>query len=176
MTRQDTVRMFAAIAVLFPRDATFAKANREMVELWHEMLTDLPAEIAMAAVKAHAAVSPFVPGISEIRAKAAEIMQPSINITAEEAWSYAIKAVRRYGQHHWKDAERSMPPEVAAFTARWFREICLCEKLDVIRGQFMKAWEMHICRTKEEAAMIPEVKRMVEALAAKITPQLGQGA
>lgn len=96
MKKSEVVKVFMAIAKLFPRDNTFINADKDMVEMWHEMLEDIPFDHAMSAVKASVATSPFPPSISEIRDYATRLTAPK-RISADEAWGIAAEVIRKYG-------------------------------------------------------------------------------
>ena len=67
MLRSETVKMFALIKSLFPRDEAFKNATPDMVNAWTDMLHDIPFDAACAAIKAAVSTSPFPPSIAEIR-------------------------------------------------------------------------------------------------------------
>lgn len=96
MTKSEVVKVFMAIAKLFPRDNAFKNADKDMVEMWHEMLEDIPFDNAIAAIKATVSTSPFPPSIAEIRDYATRLNGPR-RMTAEEAWGQACEVIKTYG-------------------------------------------------------------------------------
>lgn len=171
MTKNETVKLFAIIKALFPRDDAFKNATPDMVVAWAEMLADIPFDHAKAAVKAAVSTSPFPPAISEIRDYATRITGPR-RMTAEEAWGAACEAMHTYGLRMvLKDgctqpkkepparfgepvrvqpvyveyeAKRHLPPEVWAILERMgYADVYRSEAPDVVRGQFMRAWGLH---------------------------------
>lgn len=96
MKKQEVVKLFMAIAKLFPRDNAFIHADQQMVEMWAEMLEDITFEQGMSAVKASVATSPFPPSIAEIRDYATRLNGPR-RMTAEEAWGQACEVIKTYG-------------------------------------------------------------------------------
>lgn len=174
MNKQETVKLFARIAMLFPRDTTFRNADAVMVESWEELLSDIPADLAMAAVKAHAATSPFVPGISDIRSRALSIAVPDTRLSGEDLWASLIKAVRR-GRNRRTESMEAIPEYAREFADRWFIEVCDAEELGVIRGQFVRAWEAHNARKKDDAYMPPVVKNAAALIAGKTIRGLEAG-
>lgn len=175
MTIDETVKLFAVVAALFPRDSAFAGADRLMAQSWNAMLTDIPYQVAEAAVQAQAAVSPFPPSISEIREKATRLAKPELARTADEAWSYAISAVRTYGHLRWDEAKKSMPGDVAEAVERFgFMDICMSENVDVVRGQFMRAWDNNSKRRAEQECLPPSVKAIAERMKLGLLPEGGR--
>ena len=96
MLRSETVKMFALIKSLFPRDEAFKNATPDMVNAWTDMLHDIPFDAACAAIKAAVSTSPFPPSIAEIRDYATRLNGPR-RMTAEEAWGQACDVIKTYG-------------------------------------------------------------------------------
>lgn len=116
MNKQETAALFGLIAALFPRDEKFAKADREMVIAWAEMLADIPFDHAKAAVKAAVSTSPFPPSVSEIRDYATRLTGAR-RMTAEEAWGQACEVIRQYGTRTvLKEGAEEKPPEYGELT------------------------------------------------------------
>jgi len=84
MTLQETIKLFAAIAALYPRDNAFAEPSDETVAIWHSMLEDVPSEVAIEGLKMHASTSQWPPSIAEI--KQCGLRLTTNQITADEAW------------------------------------------------------------------------------------------
>ena len=165
MTPDETVKMFAMIAATFPRDQSFARADRIMLNSWHTMLQDLPFDVVEAAVQAQAATSPFPPSISEIRQRAAEITKPSLRMGADEAWELAIKAVRKFGYTQWIAAKKWLPSDVAQAVERFgYRDICMAENIDVVRGQFIRLWDVRLKRERERSVLPPALAALTAGL------------
>ena len=168
MTKKETVTLFLLISALYPRDEKFAKCDALMRDAWAERLADIPFDHAKAAVKAAVAKSPFPPSIAEIRDYATRLTNPK-RLTADEAWGIAAEVMRTYGtktvqvgpppvvtvvrfgdpvkaQPSGKEyeAKRHCPPDVWALLQRMgYPDMVNSENLDVVRGQFMRAWGLH---------------------------------
>ena len=105
MNAQEVMALLYMEKRLFPREKGLAVPPEELTaiaEAQAEMLKDIPFELGKAAVAAHAASSPYAPAISEIRAYARRMTEPE-QLTAEEAWALARKAMSRYGCAPYKD-------------------------------------------------------------------------
>lgn len=170
MTKKETAAMFALISALYPRDEKFAKADKEAILAWHEMLEDIPFDVAKAAIKASVSTSPFPPQICDIREYATR-MTGQRRMTADEAWGIAAEVIRTYGNKTVPvegfatktyefvkfgepvkvtpsgleyEAKRHCPKEVWEILGRMgYSDVCASENPDVIRGQFMRAWSNH---------------------------------
>lgn len=136
------------------------------IEVYYDMLKDLDYELVMAAVKKVIASDeyPVLPTVGKIR-KAAHDLCNMDKVSAPEAWGIVVKAIRKHGYVSEAEALASMPPEVAE-TVRFigWRDLCLSEKPDVVRAQFMRMYEAHEKR-KEELDMLPgDVRQLVGKL------------
>ena len=208
MTKNETVRLFALIHSLFPRDDAFANVTMENVEAWTEVLSDIPFDHAKAAIKASVATSPFPPSIAEIRDYATRLNGPR-RITAEEAWGLAQDAMRTYGLSTVKkegfeekpvaesayeyggrtyrtvtyqptgleyEAKRHVPPEVWDLMKHFgYRDMYLSENPDVVRGQFMRAWNSHDEEAKEARVIGGVVPELVAAITNQVIARLEEG-
>lgn len=188
MTKAETVKLFVIIKALFPRDDAFRNATPDMVSAWTEMLEDIPFEHAKAAVKATVATSPFPPSISEIRDYATRLTAPK-RMSADEAWGIALDVMRTYGTRTVcvskpevvavvrfgepvkvrpsgleYEAKFHCPPEVWEHLKRMgYKDICESENLDVVRGQFMRAWTSHDDEKKQQRVLgvVPEILKAI---------------
>lgn len=170
MTKKETAAMFALISALYPRDEKFAKADKEAILAWHEMLEDIPFDVAKAAIKASVATSPFPPQICDIREYATR-MTGKRRMTADEAWGIAAEVIRAYSSRTVPiegfasntyefvkfgepvkarpsgleyEAKRHCPKDVWEILERMgYADVCASENPDVVRGQFMRAWSNH---------------------------------
>ena len=167
MNLQETVSLLYLAKNLYPRDKSVDKSQNalmDMAKAWAELLHDIPFEVGKAALAAHAASSPYAPAISEIRAFAQRISAPP-PLSADEAWSLAIKAVRRYGcggknltrgKYPHELARESLPEEVWRVMERMgYQSMCRSENTDVLRGQFIAAWERQQKRQAERENILP---------------------
>lgn len=193
MTKTETVKMFALIKSLFPRDEAFKNATMEHVDAWTEVLADIPFDAACAAIKATVSTSPFPPSIAEIRDYATRLNSPR-RMTAEEAWGQACEVMRNYGtrvvlkegaverppeytdvtveRHVYRcvapqqnnrqyEAERHCDPEVWRLLKNLgYKSVVESENPDVVRGQFMRAWNGHNEEAKEYRVISPIVPEL----------------
>ena len=193
MLRSETVKMFALIKSLFPRDEAFKNATPDMVNAWTDMLQDIPFDAACAAIKAAVSTSPFPPSIAEIRDYATRLNGPR-RMTAEEAWGHACEVMRTYGtrvvlkegavekppeytdvtveRHVYRcvapqqnnrqyEAERHCDPEVWRLLKNLgYKSVVESENPDVVRGQFMRAWNGHNEEAKEYRVISPIVPEL----------------
>lgn len=131
MTRQDAAKLVAALKALYPRQ----ELSAETVSAYARMLEDLDYQAAEAAVKEHAAKSPFFPAVAEIRLVVVErqLGLPSPVV----AWEQVREVVD-------KEREFSALDEVtkrAVHLVGGLWEIRLCETPLALRSQFLKVFK-----------------------------------
>lgn len=160
MNKAEIVKLFALISALYPREAAFAKATREMVNAWAMMLEDVPFDTAQTGLQAHVATSPFPPSVAEIKGWAVKLSERYID--ASEAWGIARKTISKWGVHARQKARENTPPEVWTIMDRMgYEDMCMSEAPDVIRGQFTRLWDARIKRQQEADRLPPAVKDAV---------------
>lgn len=163
MTKKEIGKLLTIAAANFP-----GMSQRDLgptAMLWEKMLSDMDYELAEAALIKVLSTAKYFPTVGEIREAAAQLSQPAV-LTAAEAWGEVMTALRKYGLYNWDDAERWMTPSVAKMVKRfgWW-ELCHAENIDVIRGQFMRAWEQHAKGEKERAALPQPIRQMIDQAA-----------
>jgi hypothetical protein len=170
LKKTETVQLLAVINAAFPN----MQVTEAMVSLWYELLGDIDFGLAKAAVKKLLLQSPYPPTIADIRKQALEIATPSEDrIDAAEAWGEVIEAIRHYGYYRQKDALESMSPRTAKVVRYMgWQEICHSERPDVVRGQFLKMYEIIANREKQErllpATLRAEIKKLADSMSLKM--------
>ena len=168
MTAKEVMALLYLEKRLFPREKGLAVPPDELTEIARaqaEMLRDVPFELGKAAVAAHAASSPYAPAISEIRAYARKMTEPP-ELSADEAWELARKAMSRFGSGPYKNfttgkypreaARDSLPAEVwRVMEMIGYNYMCKSERPETIHTQFIDAWLRQQKRREEQANMMP---------------------
>ena len=158
MTKQEIGALLALATANFP--SMQEKDMRPTANLWSEMLSDIPFDIAKAALIKVLATARFWPTVAEIREAAAEIINPQLP-SPIEAWGEVVQAIKIYGLYRQEEGLNSLSPITKRVVQNiGWREICLCEQPDIIRGQFRMAYEQYAKREKEEAVLPAEVKQL----------------
>lgn len=158
MTRDEVKQLLGWALANYP---SMQERNlRPTAELWYRMLSDIPYEIAEKALMGVLAKAKYFPTVAEIREVATEIINPQLP-SAMDAWGEVVQAVRDYGYYRQEEGLNSLSPLTRRVVQNiGWREICLCEQPDIIRGQFRMAYEQYAKREKEEAILPAEVKRL----------------
>ncbi|MBN1459046.1 MAG: hypothetical protein JXA57_05885 [Armatimonadetes bacterium] len=160
MSPAEVAKILGALAVAYPSFQVGELRHR----LWSEMLVDLDYRLADTAVRRHIATSRFAPSIAEIREQALQAITPD-QLTAAEAWGELMEAVRRHYVTHPEEALTELSPATrrVAEMIGW-RQIYLCQELDVLRGQFLRMYEQVQGRITREAMLPPTLKEISRSL------------
>lgn len=170
MTRANISKLLSLLATAYPN--TRIDASQMTINLWQEMLADMPDALVVAATKRLIAVSPYPPAISDIRKQAVEAMAAANGVMdGQSAWGVAIKAIHQYGYYNESEALASMSPEVRRVVERFgWRELCTSDvgQASIIRAQFIKAYDAIINRRKEDAQIPAALHDTLRNLADKM--------
>lgn len=154
MAPSEVAKLLAVIAAAYPG----FEVDDIRLRVWTQMLSDLDYSVANIAVNRHIATSRFAPTIAEIREQAV-IASGLEELTAAEAWGELMHAVRLYGYYHELEGMASLSLETRRVVAQiTWREINMCENLDVLRGQFLRMYQAVHDRVKRET-QLPECWR-----------------
>jgi len=149
MNRMETAQVFGVLASAYPN----FKIDDRMVEVWHELLSDLDGNLVKSAVKVWAMTEKWPPTIADIRLTAAE-KSGSLPPSAEEAWAEVMGVIRIYGSNQ-RRPEWSHPAIEQAVNSIGYRQICVSEKPDVVRAHFTKAYEGYRVRNNRTVLASP---------------------
>lgn len=173
MTKKEVVKIFAIISAAYPKfESLNFMRNPELaettVELWYKMLGDLNYRVIEIAIQKLILESPFPPSISDIRKSAVEIITPANEqLDAATAWGEVEAAIRKFGSWGEQEALESMSPRTAKVVRylNW-QEICLSDKLGVIRGQFISMYGQVEQRENKDRLLPGKLRSEIISLAA----------
>ena len=165
MTRPETLAVMSILKAAYPgyyRDMKRQDAEA-VVNLWAEMLSDYPAGLVAAAVKAHIAGDRkgYPPHIGAIIAAIGDISRPSC-LTEGEAWALVAKALRNssYGS----EKEFAALPETLQRLVGHPSQLREWAMMDadtvqsVVQSNFMRSYRARVESEKRFAAMPPEIR------------------
>ena len=170
MTRDETIKILMVVQAAYPnykpQDKTVA------VNVWSEMLADIPYEQVSMAVKAYiqSDKNGFAPSIGEVREKVKNIFAEEDELNETAAWSLVLKAIRR--STYYSDEEfAKLPPVVqrAVASPRQLREWATLEDVDgktltVIQSNFQRTFRMEQQRERERNKLSPDVLKLMRPL------------
>ena len=165
MNRSETLAVMSILKAAYPgyyRDMKRQDAEA-VVNLWAEMLSDYPADLVAAAVKAHIAGDRkgYPPHIGAIIAAIGDISRPSC-LTEGEAWALVAKALRNssYGS----EKEFAALPETLQRLVGHPSQLREWAMMDadtvqsVVQSNFMRSYRARVESEKRFAAMPPEIR------------------
>lgn len=170
MTRDETIKILMVVQAAYPnykpRDKTVA------VNVWSEMLADIPYEQVSMAVKAYiqSDKNGFAPSIGEVREKVKNIFAEEDELNETAAWSLVLKAIRR--STYYSDEEfAKLPPVVqrAVASPRQLREWATLEDVDgktitVIQSNFQRTFRAEQQKERERNKLSPDVLKLMRPL------------
>ncbi len=164
MTKKETSKLLSILAVAYDKFQVDSQGVK--LKVWHELLRDIPYQVAQLAAKKLILKSPFPPVIADIRREVASIATSHKDrLTATDAWEEVINAIRYYGYYREQEALDSMSPLVARTTkAMGWREICLESNIGVIRGQFIKMYGQLLKRKQEDDLLPIELRENIRLI------------
>lgn len=142
MNKVETVTLLQTIMVMYPSSSV--KADEMTVNVWHHMLSDLPADVVNMAVERMGATLKFPPSIADIREQVATAKREAEGApSAGEAWAKVRAAASRYGYIRPDDARKALGEPIWAVVKQvgGWREVCCCERPEVLSAQFERRYE-----------------------------------
>ena len=167
MTVNETLTLIEILAATYPNQRNFSDPQQAVktAKVWASLMPDIPAKVAIAAVQKHCMLNKFPPTPAEIRAAAVSVTNPKCIPDAAEAWGEVVRAVRNFGYYREEEALASLPPLVAKVTRSiGWKDICLSEEPDVLRGQFRMAYNQYQEREKEQLFLPESFKEKIVQL------------
>ena len=167
MTREETIKILMVIQAAYPnykpQDKTVA------VNVWAEMLGDIPYEQVSAALKAYIQTDKngFAPGIGDIREKVQMLFSEDVEINETEAWSLVLKAIRR--STYYSEEEFLKLPDIiqrSVGSPRQLREWATLEDVDgktltVLQSNFQRTFRAEQQKEREKQKLSPDVSRLI---------------
>lgn len=173
MNKAETVQIITLLAgnydSIAKKDAT---QKQLMINTWQECLGDLDYKIVLQAVKKTIIESPYPPTIHDIRKNAIELVNPSTQRTAIEAWNEAYGMISS-GLYMTEEQFNEHSPEVKKFFGN-VRQVKELAKTDantvntVTKGQFLKQYEIIAERKKQQKLLPEQMQNMIGQLAEKM--------
>lgn len=153
MTEAEFAKLALAIREMYPQSGVLQ--TKTAMELWYQMLADLPYDAASATLSSWITTSKWPPTVADIREGVAKRTMPELPEWSE-AWGSVINAIHRWGMHREAEALESMP-EIARETVKrmGWQNICLSEKVEIERATFRDIYAA-IAKRKAQDAQLPD--------------------
>lgn len=157
MTHEEFFKVAAAIRTYYPKEPILP--NQQAMELWYELLKDIPYEVASAVVGEWAANNKWSPAISDIRDMALKANIPEIPEWSD-AWETVIEAIGRWGMYRQAEALATMDETTRETVNRMgWQYICWSENINIERATFRDIYTSIKAR-KDQQAKLPESLRL----------------
>ena len=141
MTRDD-VKLVVTILVKAYTERLMPKIDKEMIDVWHQLLEDLDKNEVIAAVIALISESKdYPPTIGQIRGKLVEAK--TMAISADEAFSLIRKSIHDFGFYQQDEARKWLGEDLWKVVERYgYDYFCLMEydRIPTVFAQFRRAW------------------------------------
>lgn len=171
-TKGDVTRLMGVMVIAWPK---FELAE-ETIQVYYELLKDIPAEILDAGAKHCMASETFFPSISEWRRAAIDVMANRNKIpTAAEAWEEIMIEMNRCG-NYWQYLNSpfvrlpkwSHPLIEKIVSVMGYRQMYESENRMADRAHFLRIYADLMDRAMSDAMMLPDVRRAAEEYQAKL--------
>lgn len=180
MNRAETTQIITLLAGNYSSISEKTKEQKQMMlNTWQECLGDLDYKLVLQAVKKTIIESPYPPTIHDIRKNAVEMINPSTQKTAIEAWNEAYSMICS-GLYMTQEQFDMASPEIKKFfgNVRQVKELAQTD-LDTVntvtKGQFLKQYEVIADRQKEQKLLPQQMQDFIGQLADKMSvKQLGE--
>ena len=149
----------------------------ERMLLWVEMLEDLDLLMLASVVRDWILTKREVPTIADIRKAVADKQLGNaaggrLFLDHDEAWKFVSQCFGTVGRN--QDFPDTHPLVKAAVDATGWVEMCNSENVDVLRGQFRKAYESVLARSLSESAASEGAAAAPSAVADLVGQQVPQ--
>lgn len=170
VTRDEAIKILMVIQAAYPnykpQDKTVA------VNVWTEMMSDIPYEQVSAAVKAYIQTdtSGFAPSVGDVREKARDIFMKEDDLNEISAWSMVWKAICNSG-YHAEEEFAKLPPVIqrTVHSPAQLREWALLENIDgktitVLQSDFQRTFRVEQRRERERRKLSPDVLQLMQPI------------
>lgn len=148
MTKKEFALLASAIKTFYPREQLLP--NTQAMELWFQMLGDIPYNVAEAALQKWVATNKFSPTIADIREIASRIQHGDLPEWGD-AWENVREAVQRYGWYRQEEAMASLDELTRECVKRiGFERLCHSEEPEMERVNFRMVFETLAKRRKTQ--------------------------
>lgn len=148
MTKKEFALLASAIKTFYPREQLLP--NTQAMELWFNMLGDIPYKVAEAALQKWVATNKFSPTIADIREIASSIQHGDVPDWGD-AWQNVREAVQRYGWYRQEEAMASLDDLTRECVKRiGFERLCHSEEPALERANFRMVYETMAQRRKTQ--------------------------
>jgi len=173
MKKTEVLKLVTVTKTLWPNWKASESADELalVVDTWHAIIDDVPADLALAAIHALSASGrEFAPPVGVVRQKALALVDDTPDV--DLAWG----EVRRSAQYRGYAAgppDWSHPAIAAAVDAIGWRDLCLSSNSEATRAHFFKVYGTAALRSNAERDLPPAARAVAELHVGRRMPELG---
>lgn len=174
MTKGEAFKLVAILSAAFPTPAW----PQQTLEVYRDMIADLDAGAASAAVRAWVLANRERPSVADIRdATRKQLDAAGITpheVDPDEAWGFVVRCMSSIGSYRPFPADKY--PEVAAIVQRMgWETLCRSDNPEADRAHFLRLFELERKRVREARVTSPGLHRPddAERSAAQGRPTIG---
>lgn len=144
--------------------------NKEGMNMWLLALGDAPDDVVSLAFQEHLLNKKYPPTIADIRELIVKYTSDVVDDWTE-GFDLTRRAIQRFGSYQeqealdWIKSKNSIASEVTRRLG--YKDLCLAENMDVIRGQYRMAYERYVVNEKNLAMLPSSVKDRQAAIESK---------
>lgn len=172
MNREQIIAILKVLKTAYPKFYVDMTKDEMLntIDLWTEMFAHENPALVTAAVKNLINVFKWPPTIADVKDEMYKLTESETE-TPIEIWNKIKKAIGRSGYYSYEEFQKL--PEIAQkFVGspnqlkEWALDIDYIDS--VVKGQFLKQYEVLIKREKDNKLMLPEVKDIVKQLSSNM--------
>ena len=164
-TKETVTQVMVILASAYPRFQVPKNTGR----IYAELLADIPDNLLILAAKTHAANSTFFPSVAELRKAAFGIQAKAQGIpSTAEAWDEVCRQIRYVGSWGTPRFSSHLISRAVEGLGGW-RALCVSENPVADRAHFLKIYDRLLQDGQEDAALLPEVRELLAAMAEERT-------
>lgn len=148
MTKQEAAGLVAMAAASYP--GMQEKNLAPVAQVWMELLSDMPLDLAKKAVLKHITTSKFFPTIAELRQHAKDLTRPAIPLSPEEAWDEVMTKIRNQTKGYSSLTVKRAVEAVGGLNAIGYTDMA---ELGFVRAHFMRTYEAFTRRAEIDEEM-----------------------
>jgi hypothetical protein len=169
-TQIEVLRILKILGDIYPS----FQLNSSAVEVYVQLLADIPGQVLEQAALEHISQSTFFPAIAELRSAAFDILEAADPTPSDyEAWAEVQAEIRRAG--HCNQPQFSNPLVKQAVELIGWRYLCLSDNPVADRVHFVKAYQALAERQRKDTRRLQQVAQLIAALKENNPPQLAHG-
>ena len=174
MTRQEFAK--ACIILQTEFEGFELIKNKERFNMWFEMFVDEEYEVFVTAIKKYVLTSPFKPTVAALREQIMLIKNPYTDFTCEDSWKEVQDAIRYCGYYNELEAMARMSPITQSIVrSLGYKYLCTSEDQMADRAHFIKMFDAHSKREKDNLMLPSSVKNETLRLRNGMLKMLGDG-